>query len=82
MARSIGLDFGRGGQVLTSTANGQVVAHRVSLRECVSATSRSHNVDATIVPAMMDVVLLGNSFLVALPDEARRRRVSVLEKRF
>ena len=40
-----------------------VAAHRVRLREVRVGDVTVYNVDATIVPAMMDMVLLGNSFL-------------------
>lgn len=33
VARGIGLDFAKGERGFVNTANGQVVAHRVSLRE-------------------------------------------------
>ncbi|HNK19823.1 MAG TPA: retropepsin-like aspartic protease, partial [Piscinibacter sp.] len=81
VARSIGLDFGKGERVLTNTANGQVVAHRVSLREVRVGDVTVYNVDATIVPAMMDMVLLGNSFLSRFQMK-RDADVLVLEKRF
>lgn len=81
VARSIGLDFAKGERVLTNTANGQVVAHRVSLREVRVGDVTVYNVDATIVPAMMDMVLLGNSFLSRFQMK-RDADVLVLEKRF
>lgn len=81
VARSIGLDFAKGERGLVNTANGQVVAHRVSLREVRVGDVTVYNVDATIVPAMMDMVLLGNSFLSRFQMK-RDADVLVLEKRF
>ncbi|MBS0442959.1 MAG: retroviral-like aspartic protease family protein [Proteobacteria bacterium] len=81
VARSIGLDFAKGERGLVNTANGQVVAHRVSLREVRVGDVTVYNVDATVVPAMMDMVLLGNSFLSRFQMK-RDADVLVLEKRF
>ncbi len=81
VARSIGLDFAKGERGFVNTANGQVVAHRVSLREVRVGDVTVYNVDATIVPAMMDMVLLGNSFLSRFQMK-RDADVLVLEKRF
>ncbi|MGD9835817.1 MAG: TIGR02281 family clan AA aspartic protease [Piscinibacter sp.] len=81
VARSIGLDYTKGERGLTNTANGQVVAHRVSLREVRVGDVVIYNVAATVVPAPMEMVLLGNSFLTRF-QMRRDADVMVLEKRY
>jgi aspartyl protease family protein len=81
LARSIGVDFSRGQRGIVNTANGQVIAHRVSLREVRIGDVTVYNVDATVVPAPMDMVLLGNSFLSRFQMK-RDADVMVLEKRY
>lgn len=81
LARSIGLDFAKGERGLTNTANGQVVTHRVSLREVRVGDVVIYNVDATVVPAPMDMVLLGNSFLTRF-QMRRDADIMVLQKRY
>lgn len=81
VARSIGLDFTKGERGLTNTANGQVVAHRVSLREVRVGDVTVYNVTATVVPAPMEMVLLGNSFLTRF-QMRRDADIMVLEKRY
>jgi aspartyl protease family protein len=81
VARSIGLDYTKGERGLTNTANGQVVAHRVSLREVRVGDVVIYNVAATVVPAPMDMVLLGNSFLTRF-QMRRDADIMVLEKRY
>jgi aspartyl protease family protein len=81
VARNIGLDLSKGQRGMVNTANGQVVAHRVSLSEVRVGDVTVYNVDATVVPAPMDMVLLGNSFLSRFQMK-RDADVLVLEKRF
>ncbi|MGE0811634.1 MAG: TIGR02281 family clan AA aspartic protease [Immundisolibacter sp.] len=81
VARSIGLDYTKGERGLTNTANGQVVAHRVSLREVRVGDVVIYNVAATVVPAPMEMVLLGNSFLTRF-QMRRDADIMVLEKRY
>ncbi|WP_341893044.1 retropepsin-like aspartic protease [Variovorax sp. YR752] len=81
LARSIGLDFSKGQRGLTNTANGQVISHRVSLREVRVGEVTVYNVDATVVPAGMEMVLLGNSFLSRFQMK-RDADVLVLDKRY
>jgi len=80
-ARRIGLDYARGQRGLVNTANGQVVSHRVSLGEVRVGDVTVYNVDAVVVPAGMDVILLGNSFLTRFQMK-RDADVLVLDKRF
>lgn len=81
LARSIGVDFSKGQRGIVNTANGQVIAHRVSLREVRIGDVTVYNVDATVVPAPMDMVLLGNSFLSRFQMK-RDADVLVLDKRY
>lgn len=62
-ADRIGLKYRQGQRVLMNTANGQVVAHRVSLDVVRVGDVQVYNVDAVVSPQSMGVVLLGNSFL-------------------
>ena len=80
-ARRIGLDYSRGQRGMVRTANGDVVAHRVSLAEVRIGDVTVYNVDATVVPAPMDIILLGNSFLSRFQMK-READVLVLDKRF
>ena len=79
-ARRIGLDYSRGQRGLISTANGQVLSHRVSLGEVRVGDVTVYNVDAVVVPAEMPVILLGNSFLSRF-SMRRDSDVMRLEKR-
>ncbi len=81
LARSIGLDFSKGQRGMVNTANGAVVAHRVSLREVRVGDVTVYDVDATVVPAPMEIVLLGNSFLSRFQMK-RDADVLVLDKRY
>lgn len=62
-ANRIGLQFKNGKLGFSNTANGVVVAHRVSLASVRIGDVQVYNVDATILPAPLPYVLLGNSFL-------------------
>lgn len=80
-AQRLGIDFRKGQRGLAQTANGQVVAHRVSLGAVRVGDVTVYNVDATIVPAAMDQVLLGNSFLSRF-QMRRENDTLTLDKRF
>jgi aspartyl protease family protein len=62
-ADRIGLPYQKGRRGLTNTANGQVPVHQVTLDVVRVGDVQVYNVDATVLPAQMDQVLLGNSFL-------------------
>jgi aspartyl protease family protein len=62
-ATRIGLEFKKGLLTFNNTANGVVVAHRVSLASVRIGDVEVYNVDATVLPAALPYVLLGNSFL-------------------
>ena len=62
-ADSIGLAYRQGQRGMGNTANGQVPVHRITLDVVRVGDVQIYNVDATVLPAQMDQVLLGNSFL-------------------
>jgi aspartyl protease family protein len=62
-ADRIGLKYTDGKLTHSSTANGVVVAYRVVLASVRIGDVQVYNVDATVLPASMPYVLLGNSFL-------------------
>jgi len=80
-AKRLGIDFGRGQRGLANTANGQVIVHRVQLGTVRVGEVTVYNVDATIVPAAMDQVLLGNSFLSRFQMK-RENDTLTLDRRF
>jgi len=80
-ARRIGLDFARGQRGYANTANGQVIAHRVRLASVRVGEVTVYDVDAVVLPAPMEQVLLGNSFLSRFQMK-RDADVMVLDKRF
>jgi aspartyl protease family protein len=80
-AQRLGIDFRRGQRGVANTANGQVAAHRVSLGTVRVGDVTVYNVDATIVPAQMDQVLLGNSFLSRFQMK-RENDTLTLDRRF
>lgn len=79
-ARRIGIDYTRGQAGLARTANGTVTAHRVRLASVRVGDVTVYDVEAIVVPAAMEVVLLGNSFLSRF-QMRRDADVLVLEKR-
>jgi len=62
-ADRIGLDYKKGQLGYASTANGPVAAYNVSLSSVQIGDVQVFNVDATVVPAPIPYILLGNSFL-------------------
>jgi aspartyl protease family protein len=62
-AKRIGLNYRNGKPSFNNTANGVVVAHAVQLTSVRIADVEVYNVDATVLPAPLPYVLLGNSFL-------------------
>jgi aspartyl protease family protein len=80
-ARRLGIDYTKGQRGIANTANGQVVAHRVSLGTVRVGEVTVYNVDATIVPAAMDQVLLCNSSLSRFQMK-RENDVLTLDRRF
>jgi aspartyl protease family protein len=62
-AERIGLAYQKGQRGMSNTANGQVPVHRITLDVVRVGDVQVYNVDATVLPAQMDQILLGNSFL-------------------
>jgi aspartyl protease family protein len=80
MADSIGLAYRAGQRGMSTTANGQVPVHRITLDVVRVGDVQVYNVDATVLPAQMDQVLLGNSFLTRFQMK-RENDVLTLDKR-
>ena len=80
-ADRIGLDYKSGKRGVANTANGQVPAYRVSLSSVRIGDVLVYNVDATILPAPLSHVLLGNSFLNRFEMRRDNDRMT-LERRF
>jgi aspartyl protease family protein len=62
-ADRMGLDYLHGQQIALSTANGVVPGYAVLLNSVRIGDVDTYNVPAVVVPAPMDTVLLGNTFL-------------------
>jgi aspartyl protease family protein len=62
-AERIGLAYRDGPRSMVQTANGQVPVHRTRLASVRIGDVQVYDVEAVVVPASMDRVLLGNSFL-------------------
>jgi aspartyl protease family protein len=62
-ATRIGLEFKNGMLGYSNTANGVFISHRVPLASVRIGDVQVYNVDATVLPATLPYVLLGNSFL-------------------
>ena len=63
VADRIGLDYRKAQRGMANTANGPVPIHVMSLNVVRVGDVNVYNVDAVIMPAPMELVLLGNSFL-------------------
>jgi aspartyl protease family protein len=63
LAQRIGLDYRQGQRVASRTANGVVPGYLVTLNTLRIGDVQSVNVQALVLPASMEQVLLGNSFL-------------------
>jgi aspartyl protease family protein len=62
-ADRIGLDYRSGERGFATTANGRVPTHLITLTSLRIGDVEAVNVPAAVLPASMDHVLLGNSFL-------------------
>jgi len=62
-AARLGIAFRDAPRLIGNTANGQVIANRVKLGSVRVGEVTLYDIDAVVVPATMDFVLLGNSFL-------------------
>ncbi len=80
-AQRIGLDYKAGRMGWGSTANGAVAVWHVKLRSVRVGDVEIHDVDASVLPAAMPFVLLGNSFLGRFQMK-RDNDQMVLERRY
>jgi aspartyl protease family protein len=81
VADRIGLDYRKGQRAMASTANGPVPIHVMSLGVVRIGDVQVYNVDAVVMPAPMDQVLLGNSFLTRFQMRRENDKMT-LERRF
>jgi len=80
-AEHIGLDYRSGQRGFVSTANGNAPAYKVRLGEVRVGDVVVYDVEATVLPAQMDFILLGNSFLTRFQMK-RENETLTLSKRF
>jgi aspartyl protease family protein len=80
-ADRIGLKYKDGELARSGTANGVVTSWKVKLASVRVGDVEVHDVDATVVPASMPFVLLGNSFLSRFQMK-RENDQMVLERRY
>jgi len=80
-AERIGLNYKTGELGRSSTANGTVTTWRVKLNSVRVGDVEIHDVDASVIPAAMPFVLLGNSFLGRFQMK-RENDQMVLERRY
>ena len=76
-AERIGLSYKTGRRGMMSTANGQVPAYITSLNVVRVGDVQVYNVDAVVVPASMDTILLGNSFLTRFQMKRENDRMTL-----
>ncbi len=80
-ADRIGLPYKTGRRSMVGTANGQVAVWRVSLASVRIGDVQVYDVDATVLPAPLPHVLLGNSFLTRFQMRRENDQLT-LQKRF
>lgn len=80
VAEQIGLNYRSGQRSVGQTANGTTVAYRVTLDSVRIGDVMVYNVDAAVLPASMEPVLLGNSFLTRFQMK-RENDTLTLDKR-
>lgn len=80
VAEQIGLNYRGGQRSVGNTANGQIVAYRVTLDSVRIGDVQVYNVEAAVLPAGMEQVLLGNSFLTRFQMKRENDRMT-LDKR-
>ena len=80
-AERIGLKYRNGELARSSTANGTVTIWKVKLDSVRVGDVEIHDVDASVIPAAMPFVLLGNSFLSRFQMK-RENDQMVLERRY
>jgi aspartyl protease family protein len=80
-AERIGIDYKKGQLGRGSTANGVVAVYHVKLASVRIGDVEVYDVDASVLPAAMGHILLGNSFLTRF-QMTRHNDQLVLERRF
>ena len=80
VAEQIGLNFRNGQRSVGQTANGTTVAYRVTLDSVRIGDVQVFGVEAAVLPAGMEQVLLGNSFLTRFQMK-RENDTLTLDKR-
>ena len=80
-AEHLGLDYRSGQRLYVSTANGNSPAYKVRLAEVRIGDVIVYDIEALIVPAQMEFILLGNSFLTRFQMK-RENETLTLSKRF
>ncbi|MGV3572866.1 MAG: retropepsin-like aspartic protease family protein [Ramlibacter sp.] len=80
-AQRLGIDFRKGQQGQSSTANGVVPNWRIKLASVRIGDVEIYEVDASVLPGSMPYVLLGNSFLSRF-DLKRNNDQLVLDRRY
>ena len=81
VADRIGLDYRKAQRGMANTANGPVPIHVMSLNVVRVGDVNVYNVDAVIMPAPMELVLLGNSFLTRFQMKRENDKMT-LDRRF
>ena len=80
-ADRIGLDYKNGQRGFSQTANGPVPVWRVMLGSVRIGDVQVYNIEATVLPASLPFVLLGNSFLSRFQMRRENDQLT-LDKRF
>lgn len=80
-AERIGLKYKGGELARSSTANGTVTSWKVKLNSVRVGDVEIHDVDASVIPAAIPFILLGNSFLSRFQMK-RENDQMVLERRY
>ncbi|MEO8057085.1 MAG: retropepsin-like aspartic protease [Burkholderiales bacterium] len=80
-AEHIGLNYRDGQRMFVGTANGAVPAYKVRLAEVRIGDVTVYDIEAMVVPAQMEFILLGNSFLTRFQMK-RENETMTLSKRF
>ena len=80
-ADRLGLDWRTGTRSFSGTANGAVNIHRITLGAVRVGEVTVYNVDASVLPAQLGIVLLGNSYLSRFQMK-RENDTLTLDKRF
>jgi len=80
-ADRLGIDYRAGRRGLSGTANGAVPVYVVPLASVRIGDVQVYNVDATVLPATMTHILLGNSFLTRFQMKRENDKLT-LDRRF